>query len=88
MTKFEELNAMNSTIVEWKGKELKTTVDPYIMTLATNNEDVYTAPALDSEGNQYAIYWTIDNPDATDESDVADWENPLDVYAYQWKFIN
>lgn len=88
MTKFEELNATNSTIIEWKGKELKTTEDPYITTLATNGEDVYIATAVDNNGDEHTIYWMITNPEATDESEAADWENPLDVYTHQWKFIN
>jgi hypothetical protein len=36
----------------------------------------YEAEAEDADGNEYRVIWTIDNPDAEDQSDACDWENP------------
>lgn len=76
MKNFNELNAFNSTIIEWEGIELRTTQDPYL------NNDEYTAIAVDSKNNEYEITWEINHPDfenLEDESEACDWENPIKV---------
>lgn len=75
MTTFNELNAHNSTIIEFEGKELRTTQDPYV-----NDEgDLYSAPAVDVENNEYIITWEVVDFETTDESSACDWNNPTGV---------
>lgn len=76
MKTFNELNAFNSTIIEWEGIELRTIQDPYLA------DDVYKSVAVDSDNNEYEITWEINHPDfenLEDESEACDWDNPLTV---------
>lgn len=75
MKKFDELNARNSTIVDWNGKELRTTQDPYV----SDDGSEYKAHAVDAEGNEYMITWEVVDAEATDESCACDWDNPREV---------
>lgn len=75
MGKFNELNATNSTIIEWEGKTLKTTQNPYV-----NDEgNQYLAHAIDENENEYIIAWEVINNETTDESEACDWERPVGV---------
>lgn len=82
MTNFNELNVTNSTIIEWEGKELKTTQDPYLdlyrSFVDAPDQDAYQAHAIDESENEYVIYWEILN-NSEDESDRCDWVNPMQV---------
>lgn len=73
--KFEDLNVTNSTIVEWEGKELRTTQDPYV----SGDGETYTAHALDAANNEYRITWAVIDSETTDESEACDWDNPYSV---------
>ncbi len=73
MKKFEELK--NMTSVEWEGKELRTTQDPYV----GDNGDIYKAHAIDANCNEYQIIWEVIDEIATDESEACDWDRPVDV---------
>lgn len=77
MKTFDELNVTNSTIFEWEGKELRTVQDPYPS--AFDNGEVYTAFAVDENNNEYRAYWEVINSDTADESEVCDWDSPLEV---------
>lgn len=72
---FEELNASNSTIVRVEGIEYRTTDRPRV----GSRGDTYTAPALDQENNEYEIEWAVVNPEAVDESDTCQWDEPIAV---------
>lgn len=75
MKKFDELNHSNATVIEWDGKTLKTTQDPYI----SDDGEVYTAHAVDAEDNEYILAWEVIDPEITDESSICDWDNPVGV---------
>ena len=47
----------------------------------------YTASAVDEEGNEYSIYWSIANREAFDagDEDCCNWENPEEVYSWEDK---
>ncbi|MGG3278985.1 hypothetical protein [Paenibacillus solani] len=75
MKAFNELNAHNSTIIEWEGKELRTTQNPH----PTDDGKMYTANAVDADNNEYVLVWSIIDPDITDESSICDWDNPEGV---------
>jgi hypothetical protein len=75
METYNELNETNSTIITWEGKELRTTQDPYV----NDNGDMYTAPALDAQGNEYIIAWSVIDYETTDESTSCDWDNPAGI---------
>lgn len=75
MTTFNELNATNSTIIEFEGKELRTTQDPHI----SDDGETYKAHAVDVENNEYIITWEVTNAETTDESESCDWDNPVGV---------
>ncbi|MFD1179191.1 hypothetical protein ACFQ3W_23260 [Paenibacillus puldeungensis] len=75
MKSFSELNATNSTIVEWEGKTLKTIQDPYV----SDNGEQYIAHAIDAEGNEYLITWSVINYETTDESEACNWDEPVGV---------
>ena len=62
-------------------KKLTLTQHPYINGGEVHNSiyvlrDWYEAEAVDDNGNEYRVIWTIDNPDVEDESDACDWGNP------------
>ena len=71
MKTFDELNATNSTIVNFKNIELRTTQDPYL------DNNAYRAHAVDAFSNEYIVTWEIINHDTTDESEACDWDNPV-----------
>lgn len=75
MNAFNELNAHNSTVIEWEGKILKTTQDPSV----SDNGDQYTAPAIDAEGNGYILAWEVINEETTDESEACNWDSPVGI---------
>lgn len=75
MTTFNDLNEFNSTVITVNEATLKTTQDPHI----TDDGDMYTAPAIDAEGNEYILTWSIIDPEITDESIICDWDNPIGV---------
>ncbi|MGN7360002.1 hypothetical protein ACTHPF_26855 [Paenibacillus sp. SAF-054] len=75
MKSFNDLNEYNSTVIDWEGKTLKTTQDPHI----SDDGEMYTALAVDAEGNEYILAWTIIDPEITDESSICDWNNPVGV---------
>ena len=75
MKNYNELNEMNSTIVNFEGKELRTTQDPII----SDDGERYTAPALDEQGNEYIISWSVIDFETTDESTSCDWDNPVGI---------
>lgn len=35
--------------------------------------------AVDSEGNEYIVYWANENPESDDIEDMCNWENPVAV---------
>ena len=41
--------------------------------------DVYEALATDTMGNQYLVKWTNERPEAEDESDACNWDQPVAV---------
>lgn len=41
--------------------------------------DEYTAHAFDKNGDEYYVYWDIINPDAEEEENMCDWDNPARV---------
>ena len=71
--KFNILNELTSTILEWEGITLKTTQDPYL------DDDIYRAIAVDKNDDKYEIKWKITNYETTDESESCDWDNPIKV---------
>ena len=76
MSKFNELNSRNSTILEWEGVELRTIQNPYL------NDDTYKATAIDHNDDEYEIVWEINHPDfdsLEDESEACDWDSPSSV---------
>lgn len=79
---FNELNITNSTIIDWKGKELRTIQDPYSDFDDQLETRIYIGHALDSEGNEYKVVWeqleSFEYENA-DESEACDWENPKSV---------
>jgi len=67
----------------YSGKEIELTSDPGISggsfpigDQANYNGNWYQADAVDSNGNEYVVYWTTVDWDAEDESEACDWENP------------
>lgn len=80
MTTFNELNAHNSTIIEWEGKELRTTQDPHIDG-QVGEHPYYEASAIDAEGNEYSVIWDVrdEYEEIDDESSMCDWNNPVSV---------
>ncbi|MFU1797664.1 hypothetical protein ACM1RC_27620 [Paenibacillus azoreducens] len=75
MSKFNGLNATNSTIIQWEGKELRTTQDPYI----SDDGSQYIAHAVDDRDDEYIITWEVINYETMDESEACDWDNPVGV---------
>lgn len=73
--KFEDLDEMNSTIIEWEGMELRTTQDPYVAA----DGDTYKASAVDEENNEYNVIWEITDYETSDESDACNWDEPIKV---------
>lgn len=69
---FDKLNETNSTIVKYKGTELKTIDDPYINDDGTH----YNAYAADEKGNEYIITWKITDHETIDESEICNWYKP------------
>jgi|HubBroStandDraft_4_1064222.scaffolds.fasta_scaffold11096_4 hypothetical protein len=61
----------NYGTVEYKGKTLTLTQQPYICDLIGSNH--YVAMAEDEEGNEYEIKYPITNPECEDESESCDW---------------
>ncbi len=60
--------------VEYKGKTLTVTQQPYAELYVLDT--VYTAHAIDEEGNDYKVFWPIiceDFYNLQDESDACDW---------------
>ena len=60
-------------------KTIKLAQQAYIDQGGAPAETYYTAPATDSEGNEYKVRWEItlseeDQEDQTDESNMCDWE--------------
>ncbi|MGD7007635.1 helix-turn-helix domain-containing protein [Metabacillus sp. 84] len=78
MSKYNQLNQFNSTIIKWEETELRTIGNPY---LGDDNE-TYRAIAVDAENNEYEVIWEINHPDfenLTDESEACSWESPIRV---------
>ncbi|WP_147802464.1 hypothetical protein [Alkalicoccus halolimnae] len=73
--KFDELNSTNSTIVNVEGVEYRTIQKPKV----SSSGDTYKADALDQEDNKYEIEWAVVNPEAVDESEVCEWNEPIAV---------
>jgi len=73
--RYEDLHATNSTIIEVDGKELRTTQDPRV----SDDGMTYSAPAVDSNNDEYLITWEVIDPEITDESSICDWDNPISV---------
>ena len=73
MKSFRELNEANSTSIEWEGKELRTTEDPYI------KGGTYRAHAVDEDNDEYEIEWIITNDETIDKAQACDWNNPHKV---------
>lgn len=61
--------------VTFEGKEYTLTQEAYYQA----GEGKYTASAIDAEGNEYNVWWTITNPDAEEESDMCNWDEPESV---------
>jgi len=55
------------------GKTLRITQQPYAA--GTQDSPVYRAHAVDDDGNSYRVIWPMTGPEATDESNAADWRN-------------
>ncbi|MEK5060500.1 hypothetical protein BK126_04520 [Paenibacillus sp. FSL H7-0326] len=65
----------DSIIIEWEGKELRTTQNPYI-----NDEgNLYSASAADADNNGYIITWEVIDFETTDESSACNWNNPIGI---------
>lgn len=81
MTKFSDLIGPHGATIEWKGKRMQTTDVPYVMQVGEElyAHEMYNAPALDEDGNEYVIYWEITDAETTDESEACDWANPTSV---------
>lgn len=75
MSKFNELNATNSTIITWEGRTLKTTQNPYV----SDDGDQYLAHAIDENENEFIVTWEVIDHETTDESEACDWNNPIGV---------
>ncbi|CAM3990978.1 hypothetical protein [Alkalicoccus chagannorensis] len=73
--KFDELNASNSTIVEVEGIEYRTIEKPKV----SSTGDTYEAHALDQEDNKYYVEWAVADPEAVDEVDACEWDEPIQV---------
>ena len=61
--------------VTFEGKEYTLTQEAYYQA----GEGKYMASAIDAEGNEYNVWWTITNPDAEEECDMCDWDEPESV---------
>ncbi|PRO64791.1 hypothetical protein [Alkalicoccus urumqiensis] len=72
---FDQLHANNSTIVKVEGVEYRTIEKPTV----SSSGDTYTAVAVDQEDNQYLIEWAVVDPEAIDEVDACDWDEPIFV---------
>lgn len=81
MTMLEKL-ARNNGETNYNGEHYTLTQMAYL-----KDDSTYTALAIrsnderDEDGYQtaYTITWSISNPEAEDEGDACDWDNPLDV---------
>lgn len=89
MAKFTELNERNSTIFTWVGQEiagkpmmLATIHDPHPSDWNTDgNPTHYEAVALNVFDEEYKVIWEVIDPEITDESEICDWDNPIEVKA-------
>lgn len=85
---FEDLNELNSTIIEVDAVKLygessknmgkvtlKTTEDPTI----SDDGNTYVAPAIDIFGNEVELIWEVKDNNITDESEICDWNNPIEI---------
>ncbi len=65
--------------ITFEGKTYTLTQDAYYF---ENRE--YTAKAVDADGREFQVYWTITNPDYDEsewEDDACDWDTPSRVEA-------
>ncbi|AWP25246.1 MULTISPECIES: hypothetical protein [Paenibacillus] len=74
MRRFNEINVHNSTVIEWEGKLLITTQDPY----PTDEGKMYTALAIDEDGNKYILVWDNIDPLAVEKS-KNHWDQPSGI---------
>ena len=62
--------------IEYKGKTLKFTQDPYLDGFCDDEEDYYTATAIDDDGNFYEVVWgDILYRDTGGGEDEVNWES-------------
>ena len=70
----EMLSEYGSVLFE--GEEYELTQQAYYNE-ATGNE--YQAHAFDKNGEEFYVFWDIKNPNAEEEEDMCDWDNPTRV---------
>ncbi len=73
MSKFNQLNHYNSTIITVEGVEYRTTQDPYLL-----DTDTVRAHAVDAHDDEYMIEWSVISMDL-EMDEIAAWDNPVAV---------
>lgn len=83
MEKFNELGSTVHGEIEYEGKALRLTQDAYLDSDFSNGYErpIYTARAIDAEGNEYEIDWEpVEGwEEFDDESNCCDWDKPESV---------